>query len=307
MTRRGRHLRRARPWALVALLPLVLAFAIAQPSDEQRIVGRYESTFTVSRTCGFGPAVGSSTDVPVSVTRVAVGQLELYIRGSKLSGTISRDFNFDVVGEGTDFVGHFTFAPDGSVKLSGVLGARLCNVDDPAEARAEWTVRGTRPPRRSTASPSPGTTAPPTPDVDLAFESYKRFREICSDEAREEQCDRSSRYARQWGEAMLEDVRALKGPSDATLRALLRLRRTVSAAAEMGSLTVVDRCHGELPAFPLVRALLPVFGRLFVQGAAGAGHDNADAVQKAANLADELLAVAGTRDALAEEAASCPA
>ena len=299
---------RTRSWTLGALVPLLLAFAVAQDADEPFIDGRYQTTWTVSRTCELGPAVGSTSTETVQVKRTGAGQIRFEILDFVLTGTISGDLNFDAAAEGGngDFIGHFTLATDGTARLSGVLGVRLCNVDDPAAARAEWNVRGTRPPPGGTPSPSerPGSgLGEGTIDVFTRWHTICRDRDL--DDELDDECERSTRYADHWERAMREDRVALGEVPEATSVELQRLAAAVGTAARAGSLMVYGPC-GLVPAFPLTRAMLPAFGRLFVQGMVGAGRGQPEQVRRAADLAEALLASTGVKDNSREDAGAPP-
>jgi hypothetical protein len=149
--------------------------------------------------------------------------------------------------------------------------------------------------------PSPSPPEFPTSDLisrELARDALSMECGPEVDEARGSACRNAFTYASDWHRAMANDISALNlDPTSDAFAELGRLRGILSFAAQLGGLFDLGPTAA-VPRFPLLHALLPVFGVLFPQGASQAARGQIDELRTTVTRADALLALALAGEAM---------
>lgn len=206
-------------------------------------------------------------------------------------GELSPDLNFDVPTQLGNFVGHFTLLSQGAARISGDLMGNCAGEQQPYATIVASKV-----------SPEPEPPDPP-PEIAEPVGSELARRALYGEEGpcthgREyrgpirEDCEEAFRYREAWTRAMREDIARLNLDlrSDA-LGLVQRLEGILGYAAQLGGL-LIDGPNGRMSRFPLIHALLPIFGTLFVHGVSLAGTGQIDSLRVTVAQADDLLATA---------------
>jgi hypothetical protein len=153
--------------------------------------------------------------------------------------------------------------------------------------------------RAGTPTATPSASRGDLQDIPGYLVANEALRKACvgGDLDREGACLDAQDYADSWEAAIEFDLAELPDPIDPqTGRALVQLEEIELVAAKMGALKVPGPCGTLVPAFPVIHALLPAFGKLFVQAVNAAGTNRPDDVTKATSLADDLLLYAEAAD-----------
>lgn len=293
-----------RVLAVTVALILASAAIVTPASAEDDIDGTYETKWVVRKTCEIGPRVGYKTRATVIATRTGPTKVTLDLQTpmgkSELKASIDTGLNFDGDVGGATLVGHFTLNSDGSATIAGEFVMPFCTGALGAKGDVTFSYSGPRrsgsgaePPPDASLSPSPippGGQVGNSPGIAAAESAIERFCPYDKERPTPE-CDLAGQEAQDWVDAMREDLAALKNTPE-EVRAISELVFAVAKAAELGNVQVAVSVDGKCvmkPAYPLANALLPLFGKLFVQGAIAAGNDRLDEVKDATARANLLL------------------
>jgi hypothetical protein len=296
--------RARRGWLSLALAwTLVAAGAGPTAAEDPDIDGSYDTVWTSPPACN-APAI----PVGLKVERTEPALVRFTLEdGSVYRGSIDPGLNFDLTSKIDQWTGHFTLLSDGGATMAGEL-------TDPDLSCDGVPIRIAITGKRAGASES---TPMPSASPSGVIEGFPGFlianealRKACEgrDPARLAACAAAQVYADGWDSAMELDIAGVPDPMlSEEARALEQLVRIQFVAAKMAALEMRGPCGASVPAFPVIRGMILVFGKAFGQAITAASAGRQADLDRIVTLADALLGYAEAADAKSlVSSAPCP-